>query len=170
MATPQVAGLAALLRATGLTSAVDVRERIRATADDLGPAGWDPQFGDGRINVYRALTEQDPVIGLGLSVRGVVNLASNGLLQAVVSTPEAETYGPEDIDVGSLRLGGVPVALRPNGTPHAVLDEHGDLVLHFSIPELRAYGALTPATAQVTLTGALEDGRAIQAIAPIRVR
>lgn len=52
MATPQAAGLAALLHANGVTGAGAIRERIRATADPLGAAR---SFGAGRINVYRAL-------------------------------------------------------------------------------------------------------------------
>jgi subtilisin family serine protease len=59
MATPQVAGLAALLHATGTTGREAILERIKSTADDLGAPGWDVQFGAGRINVYRALTGLD---------------------------------------------------------------------------------------------------------------
>jgi len=60
MATPQVAGLAALLWATGMHDANQIRQRLKDTADDLGAPGWDPQFGAGRINAYRALTGQSP--------------------------------------------------------------------------------------------------------------
>ncbi len=60
MASPQAAGLAALLFATGVTDANEVLARITSTTDDLGPAGWDPQFGAGRINAYRAVTGKDP--------------------------------------------------------------------------------------------------------------
>jgi|GEM_PF-1803306 len=60
MATPQVAGLAALLFATGTTSAAEVRERIKQTADDVEAPGWDARTGAGRINAYRAITGKDP--------------------------------------------------------------------------------------------------------------
>lgn len=60
MATPQVAGLAALLWATGMHDAAQIRARIISTADDLGAPGQDPQFGAGRINIYRALTGVSP--------------------------------------------------------------------------------------------------------------
>ncbi|HEX7243257.1 MAG TPA: S8 family serine peptidase, partial [Longimicrobiaceae bacterium] len=56
MSTPQVTGLAALLIANGMTDVNQVLARIKSTVDDLGPAGWDPQFGAGRINAYRAVT------------------------------------------------------------------------------------------------------------------
>jgi serine protease len=60
MATPQVAGLAALLYATGMTRAADVRARMISTADDLEASGWDARTGAGRINIYRAVTGQNP--------------------------------------------------------------------------------------------------------------
>jgi PKD repeat protein len=60
MATPEVAGLAALLWATGIHDAAQIRQRIIDTADDLGTPGWDQFFGAGRINVYRAVTGQSP--------------------------------------------------------------------------------------------------------------
>jgi subtilisin family serine protease len=51
MATPHVAGLAALILSLdpGLTPD-QVRALIEQNADDLGSAGWDPNFGHGRIN------------------------------------------------------------------------------------------------------------------------
>lgn len=56
MATPHVAGLAALVWsfAPSLTNS-QIRSIIETTADDLGPAGWDQEFGYGRINAWRAL-------------------------------------------------------------------------------------------------------------------
>ena len=55
MATPQVAGLAGLLHAIGVTGASNIRSRLENTTDDLGTAGWDKYFGKGRINAYRAI-------------------------------------------------------------------------------------------------------------------
>jgi PKD repeat protein len=60
MATPQVAGLAALLYATGMTRAADVRARMISTADDVEATGWDARTGAGRANIYRAVTGNDP--------------------------------------------------------------------------------------------------------------
>lgn len=57
MATPQATGLGALLYALGLTDDEEVLDRMRDTADDLGPAGWDEKFGHGRINVYTAVSD-----------------------------------------------------------------------------------------------------------------
>jgi thermitase len=57
MASPQVAGAAALLFAAGGDDMrnVDVRALLESTADDLGRPGWDRSFGHGRLNVYEAL-------------------------------------------------------------------------------------------------------------------
>ncbi len=56
MATPHVAGLAALVWGMDPTmTAAQVRQIIESTADDLGSAGWDIYFGYGRINAFAAL-------------------------------------------------------------------------------------------------------------------
>ena len=56
MASPHVAGLAALIRSRNPTlTNVEVRQILESAADDLGDAGWDPYFGHGRINGRRAL-------------------------------------------------------------------------------------------------------------------
>jgi thermitase len=60
-ATPYVAGLAALIWATDLTRTPDqVRKIIEDTATDLGPEGWDPDYGYGRINAQAALQAVAP--------------------------------------------------------------------------------------------------------------
>jgi len=58
MACPHVSGLAALVwsYASDLTNE-QLRLHLRDTADDLGDPGWDPYYGYGRINAYRALAE-----------------------------------------------------------------------------------------------------------------
>ncbi len=57
MASPHVAGAAALLWSyePALMNA-QVTDLVRFTTDDLGPPGWDQQYGEGRLNVWRALT------------------------------------------------------------------------------------------------------------------
>ena len=56
MATPQVTGAAAVVASkTGLRGAA-LRARLQSTADDKGAAGYDTKFGNGRLNVYRAIT------------------------------------------------------------------------------------------------------------------
>lgn len=56
MATPIVSGIAALVWAAAPTlSAVQVGERIQASALDLGAPGRDPLFGFGRVNAFAAV-------------------------------------------------------------------------------------------------------------------
>jgi subtilisin family serine protease len=56
MSTPHVSGLAALLRGQNPTwTNTQVRNRMNACSDDLGAAGRDDSFGNGRINLGRAL-------------------------------------------------------------------------------------------------------------------
>jgi subtilisin family serine protease len=57
MATPHVAGVAALLRAHYPTYTPDqVASAILDNTNDLGAAGWDEYYGCGRINASRALS------------------------------------------------------------------------------------------------------------------
>jgi len=57
MASPQAAGLAALLHVLGVTDPDAKLARMRGTANDLGAPGDDVYFGAGRINVYRAIAD-----------------------------------------------------------------------------------------------------------------
>ncbi len=53
-AAPFVSALAGLLASEGKTAGA-IRKRMRDTAADLGPAGDDPRFGQGRINANKAV-------------------------------------------------------------------------------------------------------------------
>ncbi len=58
MATPHVAGLAALVKsAFPAATAAELRTRIEKGADDLGAAGFDKEFGHGRINALKAVSQ-----------------------------------------------------------------------------------------------------------------
>ncbi|HKZ93706.1 MAG TPA: S8 family serine peptidase [Candidatus Bathyarchaeia archaeon] len=41
----------------------EVRYIMRMSSDDLGPLGWDPYYGYGMVNAYRALQEVDELLG-----------------------------------------------------------------------------------------------------------
>jgi len=55
VAAPQVSGIAALLISTGVTGPDAVREALQSTARDLGPTGWDEEYGWGLVDAYAAL-------------------------------------------------------------------------------------------------------------------
>ena len=55
MASPHAAGLAALMVEEYGRKPSEVKEALGKFADDLGPAGQDPVYGKGRINVAQAL-------------------------------------------------------------------------------------------------------------------
>jgi len=175
MAAPQAAGLAALLFASGMTDANEVLARMKETADDRGAPGTDPYFGAGRINIYRALTQQSPAIAMTLSSRSQIQLRSNGNVQVVLLGREAVTFSLDMIDISSIRFGGTPVAQRNNGTWFATwsdVDGDGlqDLVLSFSTRALRETGSVSTATEQITLTGTISDGRTLRGIVDVTVR
>lgn len=57
MASPFVAGVAALVRSRfPQLTAAQVKQRIEASAKDLGDPGWDAKFGHGRIDAARAVS------------------------------------------------------------------------------------------------------------------
>lgn len=81
MATAHVSGLAALVLSRDATlSSEEVRQIISASAVDLGPSGWDPEHGNGRIDGLRALSMErtavvrisDPQTGTGVDSQVVV--------------------------------------------------------------------------------------------------
>lgn len=55
MATPHVAGAAAIIAARVAGGPAAWRARLDGAVDDLGPAGRDPQFGFGRVNLAKAV-------------------------------------------------------------------------------------------------------------------
>lgn len=69
MAAPHVAGAVAVLRSLGLTPLQTV-ERLRTTAKDLGGKGRDGLYGDGRIDVAKAVAGLAPAGGGGTGSAG----------------------------------------------------------------------------------------------------
>ena len=58
MATPHVAGVTAVIRSRYPTAtASQIVAKLDGAVDDLGPAGRDPSFGFGRVNLVQAATE-----------------------------------------------------------------------------------------------------------------
>lgn len=55
MATPHVAGAAALIISAGVTAPDDVERILKETSRDAGPAGWDARYGYGVLDAGRAV-------------------------------------------------------------------------------------------------------------------
>jgi subtilisin family serine protease len=77
MASPHVAGVAALVMATGMTDPTTVRDRLKATADDLGATGKDDQYGWGLVDADEAadlgpLLNIPPTAGFSYIISGLV--------------------------------------------------------------------------------------------------
>ena len=61
MSTPHVSGVAGLVRSADATlTNVATWALLEATADDIGDAGWDPLYGSGRVNAFRAVVAATP--------------------------------------------------------------------------------------------------------------
>ena len=83
MASPHVAGVAALVIANGVTGPDNVRAALQATAEDKGPIGWDEQYGWGIVDACAALGFCPPK-AYDVSVAGI-SAPSSALRGDVVS-------------------------------------------------------------------------------------
>jgi subtilisin family serine protease len=88
MASPHVAGVAALIRATHPEySPEQVRQALRLSANDIGTAGIDTQFGYGRLNAAQALTVSTPLVAqLTAPVGTLIGLTQVNVIGSVGGT------------------------------------------------------------------------------------
>ena len=56
MASPHVAGVAALLFSSGVTDPAEIKRILYETAEDHGAMGWDSQYGWGIVDAYAAVS------------------------------------------------------------------------------------------------------------------
>jgi len=87
-AAPHVCGVAALLLSNSVATTPDeVREALRSTAVDKGPAGWDQEYGWGRVDAYAALqwtagpVDNPPTVSItsptdGVTVSGTITITA----------------------------------------------------------------------------------------------
>jgi hypothetical protein len=134
MASPHVAGLAALLLSKGVTGPAAIQNLMQSSATDLGTGGYDTTFGWGLINAAAALgapAVTNPVKAFAGTISGtvitlgsaIVTTASTGayLLPDVVAGPWTvfawqDTNGSGTINSGDL-YGATPGVLVSAGTP-----------------------------------------------------
>jgi len=88
-AAPHVSGVAALLISKGVaTTPEDVRQALQDTAVDKGPAGWDEEYGWGRVDAFATLqwtsgpVDNPPAVNItapadGDTVSGIVTITAD---------------------------------------------------------------------------------------------
>jgi hypothetical protein len=86
-AAPFVAGAAALLLGQDNSlSRADIRGILQASCTDLGPTGWDTEYGSGRLNILAALQSSGKHNSGILFPVNDVELKSNGIIAITGST------------------------------------------------------------------------------------
>ncbi len=134
-AAPFVSGAAALLRSfdPGL-SAIEIRRTLMDSADDLGPVGWDEQFGFGRLNLGRAMNwaAQDRELVLSSTDLIAGESATLSVRQGVPMQPVHFAYTLTG-KIGSTPIRGLQVALDftlPRLAGSTITDVDGNASLH----------------------------------------
>ena len=114
MSAPHVSGLAALLLSKNpKLSNEDIRNIIKATADDIEEIGWDKYTGAGRINAYKALSCE------GVPVRAEIS-----------NIKEGEFFAAQEIDIEGTAKGDdfykyeIIVEDKLSGNKQTVLTSH----------------------------------------------
>lgn len=122
MASPHVAGLAALLlsQRPALTNE-QVRQSLRQTADDVGAAGFDTQSGYGRINARKALQAAAP---LNLVITSPAQFAPVTGSVDVRGSAEGSALATRRLEFGA---GASPGAFFPIGIPSTAPITNGSL-------------------------------------------
>jgi hypothetical protein len=100
-ATPHVAGLAALILSVDSTLTPDeIQTLIEQNAVDLGPSGWDADYGHGRIDIATTLQAVDVLDAPALAA--ISNPDEDGqYLLDWTAVPEATTYTLQEDDNAS---------------------------------------------------------------------
>jgi subtilisin family serine protease len=133
MATPHVAGTAALVIRSGISNNDEVRLRLQQTADDLGKAGRDSQYGFGLVDAAEAAAPAAPDT-TGAAVTGVDPAAgATGVAVATNVTvsfcepvdPTTVTGGTFIVNDGSVNIAGT-ITVAGDGLS-ATFDPDSDL-------------------------------------------
>jgi len=129
MATPQVTGAVALVKQFLPTaSAYEVRRLLETTADDLGPAGFDPGTGWGRVNLKKLVDAVADVLA-GNATTELGSTASVVVTTANLADTDADgVYGSagdapvplEAVDVQLIQGGKVRYVAKTNGAGEAL--------------------------------------------------
>jgi serine protease len=118
MASPHLAGAAALLIAKGVTGPDKVREALEKTAEDKGTTGWDEAYGWGIVDAYAALSySPEPVHDVAVTgisapswcIKGdivsvVVSVANQGDYDESFTVTLSDTTDSVEIGIQSVSL------------------------------------------------------------------
>ena len=93
------------------------------------------------------------------------NMKAKGTLPVAIMS--SASFDAAAINLASVRLGSVGIAVKNNGTFHAALEDvdrdgRRDLVIHVDRQALVSSGSVTRSTIQLTLTGTTNSGAAFQ--------
>lgn len=184
MASPHVAGVAALLIAHGAGGPAEVRDALEKTAEDKGSSGWDPEYGWGIVDAYAAL-QYTAAHGHDVAADSVSEPA--GVLQGTVVSIEVGVSNPgafdETFDV-TLRdttdagtIGVQTVSLPAGGSSVAVFDwdtagaSIGDHVLEAEVGTVpgEAQTSNNKAIGTVAVSGPRHDNAVAAVDAPAEV-
>ena len=124
MAAPQVSAVAALVASRGVTHRSDIEALLLGTARDLGPAGWDEQYGHGLVQAGAAVRAplpsdpptEEPVVTEPPPEEPVVTEPPPE--EPVVLQPAPGPQGPRSIEL----------ACPPERTPRSPFVDLGDSV------------------------------------------
>lgn len=109
MASPHVAGTAALLVANGVTGPDAVREALEKTAVDKGTTGWDSEYGWGLIDAYAALTYGGTPPPPPPPPKAL-HISSIAMALKIARTGTAATATVTIVDANGVRVSGVTVS------------------------------------------------------------
>jgi hypothetical protein len=98
MATPHVAGAAAVLLSAGAGSPDEVKTLLFDGAKDLGAPGWDSKYGHGRLDLGKALQmlvvrERAPLFGIAAAAAFLLSLLTGARVRFVTMLAAALTAG-----------------------------------------------------------------------------
>lgn len=163
MAAPHVAGLAALIWSVdpGLTND-QVRQKIQATANDLGPIGKDDYFGYGRINAWQAL-ESYATVTLEYSSGGEVTRPISFLSdEETASSPSVQVIrvskASEEPITWSLELSPNPSWLELTEGPTGLSASEAFAEFELSANRPSSYGTYTT---NLVITGTTSSGATV---------
>jgi subtilisin family serine protease len=126
--TPQVAGVAGLmLSLLPSLTADEIRLVLSITADDLGPPGWDPEFGWGRLNAFSAVSHvasfdcngNGIYDGTDISLGASADVNMNGIPDEC--EPVSFCTAKLNSCAALPAISSTGVALASGGSPHVVL-------------------------------------------------